>query len=37
MFQDVQGVAAALMLNFLDHSRIQIFSGHWGKAPVHHT
>ena len=30
VFQDVQGVAAALTLNLLDHSRVQILQGYWG-------
>ena len=30
VFQDIQGVAAALTLNLMDHSRIQIIPGYWG-------
>ena len=35
VFQDVQGVAPALMLNFLDQSRVQIFLQYWDQALVH--
>ena len=37
VFQDIQGVAAALTSNFLDHSRIQILPGYWGQAPIHNA
>ena len=35
VFQDVQGVAAALTLNLLDQSGFQIFPQYWGQAPIH--
>ena len=30
VFQDIQGPAAALTLNLLDHSRVKVFSGYRG-------
>ena len=37
VFQDVQGVTAALTLNFLNQSRVQIFPRYSGQAPVHNA
>ena len=34
VFQDIQGVAAALTLNLLDQSRVHLIPRYWGQAFV---